>query len=120
MKTNSFKKSCSTILLASSFLVLTACGGGGSSTPAPEPEVGSAEWIAEQQAALDSLGTTLDPTSAEGIAELQNLLDAYNAVEAGDTATTTASYVSYSDACASGGVIDTAAEIACVQDIMDS
>jgi len=117
MKVNRFKKSCTSIMLASSFLVLTACGGGGSdSDPAPvvEAEVGSSEWLAEQQATLDSLSTTLDPASAEGIAELQALLDADNAVEA------IGEYVSYADACASGGVIDTAVEVACVQDIVDS
>jgi len=54
MKTKLFKKSCSSILIASSFLVLTACGGGGGSDAAPEAAVGSAEWIAEQQAILDA------------------------------------------------------------------
>jgi len=115
MKTDLFKKSCRSVLIASSFIVLTACGGGGSdAAPVVEAEVGSSEWLAEQQATLDSLSTTLDPASAEGIAELQALLDADNAVEA------IGEYVSYADACASGGVIDTAVEVACVQDIVDS
>jgi len=79
-------------LLSSLFVVLTACGGGGDSTPAPAA-VGSAEWIAEQQEVLD-----------EG-ASISAFDDAmFDAITACDIV----------------GTIDDATEIACVQAALDA
>jgi len=93
MKTTLFSKSCRSALVASAFLVLTACGGGGGdSTPTPAA-VGSAAWVAEQQAVLDA-GASISAFD-------DAMFDAITA-------------------CAVVGVVDDATEIACVQAALDA
>ncbi|NOQ77646.1 MAG: hypothetical protein GQ475_07665 [Methylococcaceae bacterium] len=100
MKSNLFKKSCTSMILASTFLMLTACGGGGSSDVAadPEPEVGSAEWIEAVQAELDADGniSTFDD-------------EIFNSQQVIETAGLTFD-----------GVIDSAEEIAAIQGALDA
>jgi len=71
---------------------LTACGGGSDSTPAPAA-VGSAEWVAEQQAVLDA-GASISAFD-------DAMFDAITA-------------------CGVVGAIDDAGEIACVQAALDA
>jgi len=93
MNMNLIRKSCSVLIVASSFLVLTACGGGGGDDSTPAAAVGSAAWVAEQQAILDA---------ASSISAFDDVM--FDAIEA----------------CGVVGAIDEVAEIACVQEALDA
>jgi hypothetical protein len=97
MDIKSITKRISTVGVALSFVVLSACGGGGGddTAAAPAPAPGSAEQIAEAQAALDA-SAVVSP------------LD-YSAINAARTS-----------CLVDGDVINTAAEIICYQAFLET